>query len=60
VVGPEAGKRGLRGKRGDWGKTETLKAEILKWGEYSRGRLGWIAGFGGVGRLHGDLHPLRA
>jgi hypothetical protein len=49
--GPEAGEKGVAGKKGDLGKAEMLKTETLK------GRiLRWTPRFGGFGRILSCFH----
>jgi hypothetical protein len=55
VTGPEAGEKGVAGKKGNLGKAEMLKTETLK------GRmLHWTPESGGIGRFHGGFYSARA
>jgi hypothetical protein len=50
VAGPEAGEKGVAGKKGDLGKAEMLKGRMLR----------WTPVFCGIERIHGGLHSARA
>jgi hypothetical protein len=51
VTGPEAGKKGVAGEKGDLGKAEMLKTETLE------GRmLRWTPESAGIGRIHCGFH----